>query len=126
MKLVYLTVAFASSLSVADELKVGWEPNQIQGVLEVVDTKYGIDATEARALAEAYFRFKEGSDGTLWSMTSTKKSWRFETIVGQGTEGSDIVIDRESGTIRSDGGTTMEFPYKQLRDWYHARTEAAK
>ncbi|WP_411846047.1 hypothetical protein AAFN60_21285 [Roseibacillus persicicus] len=126
MKAVILTLAFASNLAIADELEVGWEPNQIQGILEVVDIKYGIDATEARALAESYFRFKEGKDGALWSMKSTIKSWRFETIVGQGTVGSEITIDREKGTIRSNDGPTMEFPYRQLRDWYNARTKAVK
>ena len=95
-----LIICLLLKICYADDnrIKFGWESHQIQAVLEVIEVENGIDVTESRALAEAYFRWSEGSDGGLWSMRRDGDSWVFETIVGQGTEGEDIRINAIDGT----------------------------
>ena len=113
---------FLTSLSLCAEeptkFEIGWEPHQILAILEVADLTHGVDATEARALAEAYFRQTEGFDGGLWSIQRDGEWWRFETVVGQGTEGDDIRIHAKNGQILKDGEKTLLFPWKGLRKWY--------
>ena len=119
MKLVAI---FLTSLSLSAEeptkFEIGWEPHQILAILQVADLAHGIDATEARALAEAYFRQTEGFDGGLWSIQRDGDSWRFETVVGQGTEGNDILIHAKNGQITKKGEKPLLFPWKGLRKWY--------
>ena len=71
---------------------MAWEPHQILAILEVSDTKHGIDATEARALAEAYFKKTEGFNGGLWSIRLEGEWWNFETVIGQGVEGEPCLL----------------------------------
>ncbi len=117
-----ITVIFSmlfSGTAGASEIEFGWEGRQILAVLEVADPAHGIDATEARALAEAYFRMTEGFDGGLWSIQREGNWWRFETVVGpQGVEGQDILIHTENGLIAKAGSESVPFPWEELRSWF--------
>ena len=121
-----LIICLLLKICYADDnrIKFGWESHQIQAVLEVIEVENGIDVTESRALAEAYFRWSEGSDGGLWSMRRDGDSWVFETIVGQGTEGEDIRINAIDGTIQKKGSKSHAYPWKELLQWYRQRNEA--
>lgn len=97
-------------------------------MLEVADLTHGVDATEARALAEAYFCMSEGFDGGLWSMQREGDWWRFETVVGPaGTEGKDIRIHADNGQILMEGEKSVPAPWDALKSFFAdmiARTNA--
>ncbi|YCM43441.1 hypothetical protein V2O64_19215 [Verrucomicrobiaceae bacterium 227] len=129
MKLiVLLAVALVLSLDArGGKIDRAWEGRHVLAVLEIIDVRDGIDATEARALAEAYFVNAEGFDGGLWSFKRDGDWWVFETLVGpNGVSGEPIRIHVEKGWITKKGGELVRPPWKKLRSWYSDLLEAAK
>lgn len=121
MKSLGIFFALIASLGAQEvKMQAAWEYRQILAVLEIADVADGVDATEARALAEACFSMSEGQCGGLWSMRREGRWWIFETAVGPaGAEGVPIRIHAESGWVsQKGGGKIIRPPWTSLRTWY--------
>ena len=121
---ITLFLLLITSQSYADKIKGEWTNQQILSVLEVADSSDGIDATEARALAEAFFRRTQGSDGGLWSFSRKGEWWWFETLIGKGVVGEPIKIHAKSGLVMKKGGGLAPSPWKKLVSWFKTYKEA--
>jgi hypothetical protein len=111
----------------AQDLKIAWEPHQVIAVVEVSDATNGIDATEARGLAEAYFTMTEGFDGGLWSMRLEERWWIFETIVGgNDVPGMPIRVHAEKGWITKKNGPIVRPPWTKVWMFYSALIDSKK
>jgi hypothetical protein len=122
-KMKTLGILFTLIASIgAQEFKLvsTWQNHQIMAVLEIADVANGVDATEARALAEAYFLKTSGVCGGISSMRREGSWWIFESLVGHACdEGVPIRIHAETGWVsKKGGGEIIRPPWTSLRTWF--------
>jgi hypothetical protein len=119
MKALWMPFALIAVLDAQEVQMQGREEHQVLAALEAADVANGIDATEAQALAQAFFLKNKGLCGGLGSMRREGRWWIFETAEGpRGAEGPSIRVHAESGWVSMTGCVELARPpWNSLRTW---------
>jgi hypothetical protein len=93
-------------------LLVGCRTNQdttAKDAFDSVNVADGVDAREAKVLAQIYFGRVYGGCGVISEAIDANSNWKFQTYVGiAGIERDPILVDKYGRKIMCAGGPTIE------------------